>query len=70
MPRLDYVIDSELVPTPRTRQLEGMFDVPLQTRSRVEWHADVPLDERPWNVGLIVGPSGAGKSTLARRLFG
>jgi ABC-type Mn2+/Zn2+ transport system ATPase subunit len=47
-----------------------MFDVPRAAVSRVEWHGDVPLHERPWAVGLIVGPSGCGKSTVARALFG
>ncbi len=27
----------------------------------------MPLDERPWNIGLIVGPSGCGKSTIAAK---
>lgn len=30
----------------------------------------MPIEERPWNVGLIVGPSGCGKSTVARKAFG
>jgi ABC-type ATPase with predicted acetyltransferase domain len=47
-----------------------MFDVPERRHSNVEFHFDVPLDERPWQVGLITGPSGAGKSQVARALFG
>src|SRR5690606_18854552 len=31
---------------------------------------ELPLEERPWQIGLIVGPSGCGKSTVARELFG
>jgi GNAT superfamily N-acetyltransferase len=37
--------------------------------SRVEWSVALPLEERPWNIGLIVGPSGSGKSTIARHLW-
>jgi ABC-type ATPase involved in cell division/GNAT superfamily N-acetyltransferase len=47
-----------------------MFDVPVQTTQRLEWHGQLPLTERPWNVGLIVGPSGCGKSTIGKHLFG
>jgi ABC-type lipoprotein export system ATPase subunit/GNAT superfamily N-acetyltransferase len=56
--------------TPRTSQLEALFDAPAGEKLAHTWSADLPLDERPWNIGLIVGPSGAGKTTVARHLFG
>ncbi len=46
-----------------------MFDVPPAERSEVIWQATLPLEERDWQIGLVVGPSGCGKSTLARELF-
>lgn len=46
-----------------------MFDVPDRTIVRHEWTADLPIEDRPWKIGLIVGPSGSGKTTLGRRLF-
>jgi hypothetical protein len=46
-----------------------MFDVPSAERSELRWEATLPLEERDWQIGLIVGPSGCGKSTLARELF-
>jgi len=70
VPRVDVVRESKVSGSPRCRQLEGMFDVPRQELSRVAWSLDVPIDEKPWKVGLIVGPSGSGKSTIARELFG
>jgi ABC-type ATPase with predicted acetyltransferase domain len=51
-------------------QLEGMFDVLPSDVSRVEWDVSVPVEDRDWQVGLIVGPSGSGKSTIAAELFG
>ena len=30
----------------------------------------MPIEERPWQIGLIVGPSGCGKTTIAREAFG
>lgn len=56
--------------TPRVQQIAAMFDVPLSEKSRVSWHGSVPLEDKPWSVGLIVGNSGSGKSTIAKSLFG
>src|SRR5690606_13579315 len=58
-----------VVRTPRVMQLEGLFDVPPSQRSERTWSADLPIEAKPWNIGLIVGPSGCGKSTIARELF-
>jgi len=58
-----------IIRTPRVRQLEGMFDVPPAERSERRWEAVLPLEERDWQIGLVVGPSGCGKTTLARELF-
>jgi hypothetical protein len=55
--------------TPRVQQVRGMFDLPPAATSEMSWDVDLPLDEREWNIGLIVGPSGCGKSTIARRLW-
>ena len=46
-----------------------MFDVPLEAKTTLSWHAELPIEDREWNVGLITGPSGSGKSTLARHLW-
>lgn len=56
--------------TPRLLQLGGLFDLPLSERSEQTYRVDLPIENFPWNVGLIVGPSGSGKSTLARATFG
>lgn len=47
-----------------------MFDLAPMKVSERSWSIAAPLDDRPWNIGLIVGPSGCGKSTVLRRLFG
>jgi energy-coupling factor transporter ATP-binding protein EcfA2/GNAT superfamily N-acetyltransferase len=44
--------------------------LPGADKAELSWEADLPLAERPWNIGLIVGPSGSGKSTVARAIFG
>lgn len=70
MSRIDIVVDTPVERTTRVKQLEAMFDVPASEKLARRWSGEVPLDERPWNIGLIVGPSGAGKSTILRETFG
>lgn len=62
--------ETEVSRSPRARQLEAMFDVPARDKIAHEWVGDLPVDEKPWQVGLIVGPSGSGKSTLLTEMFG
>jgi hypothetical protein len=62
-------VQSPVVRTPRVLQLEGMFDLPPADTSSLSWEVRLPLEDKPWNVGLIVGPSGCGKSTIARALW-
>jgi GNAT superfamily N-acetyltransferase len=70
MRSIDLVVETKLERTARVKQLSGMFDVPAQEKLSHHWQGEIPIDERDWNVGLIVGPSGAGKSSVSRQLFG
>lgn len=54
----------------RVQQVAGMFDVPLDDRLTEEFDVQLPADDEPWQVGLIVGPSGSGKTSAAGRAFG
>src|SRR5438128_12400282 len=62
-------VESPVVESARVAQVRGLFDLPAEKTSRLTWEVDLPLDERPWAVGLVTGPSGCGKSTVARRLW-
>jgi hypothetical protein len=62
-------VESAIVESARVAQLRGLFDLPAERTSRLSWDVRLPLDERPWNIGLVTGPSGCGKSTIARRLW-
>lgn len=53
----------------RASQICSIFDVPPSERSDLEWDANLPIEERDWNIGLVVGPSGCGKSTIIRELW-
>jgi energy-coupling factor transporter ATP-binding protein EcfA2/GNAT superfamily N-acetyltransferase len=70
MPEADITVESPIIESPRVLQVRGMFDLPPQRTSRLQWRVALPLAEQPWHIGLIVGPSGCGKSTIARHLFG
>jgi ABC-type lipoprotein export system ATPase subunit len=63
------VVESAVVETPRVQQVRGIFDLPPEKSSRLEWTVHLPLHEKAWHIGLIVGPSGCGKSTIARALW-
>lgn len=69
MPHVDFTTGLEIPQSTRVLQLGGMFDVPIAEKCERRWRGVVPIEERPWNVGLIVGPSGAGKSRVAQQLF-
>lgn len=62
-------VESPIIESNRVQQLRGMFDLPSERTSKIEWNVQMPLDEKPWHLGLIVGPSGSGKSTIAKQLF-
>jgi ABC-type ATPase involved in cell division/GNAT superfamily N-acetyltransferase len=66
---MHIVLETPIVESPRVKQVRGLFDLQPTATSRAEWDVGLPLEERPWNIGLIVGPSGCGKSTVARHLF-
>jgi GNAT superfamily N-acetyltransferase len=69
VPRADILRSVPVTRSARVMQLEGMFEVPPTQKSEERWSVNLPLDEKPWNVGLIVGPSGCGKTTIAREMF-
>lgn len=70
MPKFHHVVEVKSQSTFRSKKIEGLFDVPAEEKLRVEWDVDIPIEDKEWEVGLIVGPSGAGKTTIAKAAFG
>jgi len=62
VPSADVVRAAPIVRTARVMQLEGLFDVPPSERSETRWSVHLPIEEKPWQIGLIVGASGSGKT--------
>lgn len=69
MSRHHIIRESKVQRSPRVIQIESLFDIPKASNSKNEWHINVPIQEKPWNIGLIVGPSGSGKTSVATDLF-
>lgn len=67
--KLDLELSHEIVKTPRIMQVSSLFDLPVEEKIKLGLHAELPVEDRSWNIGLMVGPSGAGKSTLAANLW-
>ena len=61
MPSFKHVIELPYNPSFRSQKVAGMFDVPTADKLHREWTVDLPIEDRKWNVGLIIGPSGSGK---------
>lgn len=68
--QVELKISADVKKTPRIQQLASSFQVPLEEKLSREWAVDFPIEERDWNVGLIVGASGSGKSQIARKIYG
>jgi GNAT superfamily N-acetyltransferase len=52
----------------RAARVKSLFNV--ESGSEFSLTARLPLEERPWSIGLVVGPSGSGKTSIGRALFG
>ncbi|HVZ20426.1 MAG TPA: hypothetical protein VG871_05155 [Vicinamibacterales bacterium] len=62
-------LSAPIIVSPRVQQMSGIFDVPAAERSEVVLEADLPIEKKSWNIGLITGPSGCGKSSVARHFW-
>ncbi len=69
MPSVQVKLTCPVYDSFRVQQIAGMFDVPLKEKMSETFEVDLPGDDEPWQVGLIVGPSGSGKSSIAREAF-
>ena len=69
MPRMQITRESDVIETSRVKQFSGIFDIPPAKKTQEAWDVNLPLDEKEWNIGLIVGPSGCGKTTIINEFF-
>ena len=63
-------LTTSIAKSARTLQIASMFDYKPGALQSETFEHDLPIETKPWQIGLIVGPSGAGKSVLAKRIWG
>lgn len=68
MPTVHVLRESKIAKSFRVAQVRGMFDFSDEI-VRHEMSATIPIEDKPWQIGLIVGPSGSGKTSLAEKLW-
>jgi len=52
----------------RAARVKSLFNV--VTGANVRITADLPVEGKDWQLGLVVGPSGSGKTSIGSRIFG
>lgn len=70
MIRVRETVRSAAFDSYRANRVRSLFNVEKLQGSSHSIAVDLPIDERPWSLGLVVGPSGSGKTTLGRRILG
>ena len=50
----------------RAARVKSLFNV--ETGCNVDIAAELPIEDQPWKIGVIVGPSGSGKTTLGKAI--
>ena len=51
----------------RAARVKSLFNA--ENGHEVSIDVDLPIDNTPWKIGLIVGPSGSGKTSIGQRIF-
>ena len=69
MPSFDIVRTWEAPESFRVQFVIGSFAL-LDCKLEKRFKGSLPIDEEPWQIGVIVGRSGTGKTSIAKELFG
>lgn len=68
MPSTELIVGTEINKSFRTDKIKGMFDIDLARIEKI-YNVSIPIEDKEWNIGLIVGSSGSGKTTIASMAF-
>jgi len=68
--KIEFTVSSEPSQSNRVKSLESILQCPVQEKCERKFVGELPIEDRAWNVGLIVGPSGSGKSSVMKHCFG
>jgi ABC-type lipoprotein export system ATPase subunit/GNAT superfamily N-acetyltransferase len=67
--RLTTTVTSPAYTSYRSARVRSLFNVSEDQGSSHTISIDAPLDQKEWQIGLVVGASGTGKTTLGNLLF-
>lgn len=68
MPSSKFVVESKASNSFKANKVKSMFDCDMDV-IRKEFDVNIPIEDKKWNIGLIVGASGSGKTTIAKNVF-
>lgn len=68
MPSTKFVVENKVPSSFRVEKVKGLFDCDMDV-VRKEFDVSIPIEDKDWNIGLIVGASGSGKTTIAKNVF-
>ena len=69
MPHFNIIRETKPEASFRTESVKGQFDLNLN-KVVEHFEGNIDIEDKDWQIGLIVGSSGSGKSTIAREIFG
>lgn len=69
MPNFNIIKEIEANNTFRVNQICSSFDLQT-TKIKEHFIGNLQIENKEWNIGVIVGNSGTGKTTIAKELFG
>ena len=69
MPGFNIVKKIEPEETFRVSSVKNAFDLRVE-QVKEKFEGSIDIEDKKWNIGLIVGGSGSGKTTIAKEVFG
>jgi len=54
----------------RSNRCRSMFNATYEQGATFHRDFELPIEDRDWNIGVVVGPSGTGKSSVGRQIWG
>lgn len=69
MPTARFVKSTKIGDSFRVNKIKGMFDMPDAKNVEKRFDVSIPIENKKWQIGLIVGSSGSGKTTIAKECF-
>jgi len=68
MPSSKFVVSSDIGNSFKVNKVKSMFDCDIDKVEKT-FDVSIPIENKKWNIGLIVGASGTGKTTIAKKVF-